>query len=313
MGRVTGTFVLIAMLMAGAARAGIVDAQAALDTKDYVLAIQLASEGLKQPGLSTAVTNSLRMVRGKARFAGNQFNDAIGDFTFVIEDQLLAPGNDCKRLSDAYLARGQAYFRTIKYPAAAEDFRHVLACEPDNAVAYFNLGQAYSGEEMTDKAIESYSAAIRLKPDYAEAYGARAPSYQNKEEYEAALADYNEAIRLEPKTARYYGNRATIFKHTKRFDQAAADLDNAISLDPDDYGSYLNRAELHIQRNEFDLASADFESGKKLLNVFYDKYPEERDDSQFKSFMADWLTRIENGLAAGKETSSTKAGDRNHD
>lgn len=294
-------FLFVFVLVTGNGHAGVTEAQAALEAKNFASAIKLATDGLRQPDLKAGETQSLHIIRGRALFGNEQLPDAVAELSLVLDHQPADAAIDCNALAKAYLARTMTYLRMAKASAAEADLNRIIACNPNDAEFQLALGTAFGWLGNDRRAVAFDTAAIKIKPDYAEAYGARAPAHQNLGEYLEALADYSEAIRLDAKNASYYGNRATVYHHLSRFDDEAADLEKSIALDPKDWASHLRRAELNVHRANLAAAEADLEVAKARLDDFYRAFPDEKSNPGFQDFIRAWLNRVEAALAVAKK------------
>jgi tetratricopeptide (TPR) repeat protein len=87
-----------------------------------------------------------------------------GDF-----DQATVPLSKAARLapekSSIREALGRAYFRSRRYPEAAEEFEAVLERYPVNDFAHFCLGRALSLSGRPDQARRHLAIAANLRPE----------------------------------------------------------------------------------------------------------------------------------------------------
>lgn len=65
-----------------------------------------------------------------------------------------------------YFKDGMKDFRKGEYTEAIEDFKHVLAMEPNHVESYFYMGQSYEQLGRRDHAEKAYENALSIDPRY---------------------------------------------------------------------------------------------------------------------------------------------------
>ncbi|MDY6878195.1 MAG: tetratricopeptide repeat protein [Chloroflexota bacterium] len=95
---------------------------------------------------------------GRAHLEAGEYAEAIADLEAAIEAD---PDN-----SEAYFLLGQAYNQTGDLMKAADEFRTVIALDPDKAAAaHHNLGVTYFQLQEPGAAVAEFQAALELDPD----------------------------------------------------------------------------------------------------------------------------------------------------
>lgn len=134
------------------------------------------------------------LLNGYLALESEGYDRAIGHFTRAIEsDHLSVP-----RLSDAYRARGDAYFYREKLNLAVDDYNLALHLNPKNASALNNRGNAFTKKGLFELAMSDFDATLRLDPKFALAYQNRANVHFYFGRFRAAAEGYASSQRLNP-------------------------------------------------------------------------------------------------------------------
>jgi tetratricopeptide (TPR) repeat protein len=223
---------------------------------------------------------------GKARLAADDVEGAIADFG---EAARLDP-----KFDDAFVQRGQAYFKMGNVERAVADFSQALRIDPRNALAYKARGMALLYKNDTDGAIIDLTKAIQ----YAEidpgsistlevfyARRSRSALYDHKQLYDRELIDLSAMIdgfwknpELAATLKGTYGEAgasalvASIYRlrslvHLKRksVDSAVGDLSFALQLDPAHALQFLvERARIQEKAGRNEQAAADYKQALDL-------------------------------------------------
>lgn len=120
--------------------------------------------------------------------------------------------------AEAYLNRGNSYYKKGKFKQAIEDYSQAISLNPKDAEAYFFRGLTYykkwfkkAYENDLDRAIEDYTQAISLAPNYISAYNNRGFAYEAKGDLDHAIEDFSQVISLNPKNAQIYVSRGGVY------------------------------------------------------------------------------------------------------
>lgn len=136
-----------------------------------------------------------------------------------------------EKTKEAYLDRGNSYYRSGKYQRAIKDYNQAIHLDPKFTKAYYNRGLAYGqGKGQFDKAISDYTKAIELDPKDAMAYNNRGVTYKHIGQYDKAIDDYTKAIEINPKYALAYYSRGLIYQDKGEYDKAWEDVHKAENL-----------------------------------------------------------------------------------
>jgi tetratricopeptide (TPR) repeat protein len=131
------------------------------------------------------VQETVSVATGLAYLEAKQFDEAINEFTKVIEKNPSSP--------EAYYNRGLAYAKKGDTEHAIADYSKAIDLNPRDADTYFNRALAYYKKGAIQEAIDDYTKVIQLDPRQADVYYNRALAYGKKQDYEAAWKDVETA------------------------------------------------------------------------------------------------------------------------
>lgn len=102
------------------------------------------------------------------------------------------------------------------YPGLIEEYKTLLAEDPNNLAAIIAIGNAYFDSGQWKKAITYYEHALRIDPRNADVRTDMGTSYRNQGMSERALAEYRMALKHEPGhlNARY--NTGVVYAYDKK-------------------------------------------------------------------------------------------------
>jgi tetratricopeptide (TPR) repeat protein len=193
--------------------------------------------------------------RGQSYLRAEQYDEAIADFTYLLEHRDQTYG---------YYWRGLAYIGQKSYDLALADFDRIDKLDPSALEGYIGRAQTYVAMREQERAIEEITAAIQMHPDSSGLYSYRAGFYIQQRDFEAALADYNTEFELEPPTAFSYYARATVYFYWHHYEQALDDLSEAIALDPEFADAYSMRGIANFLLENYNRSEADIERAQEL-------------------------------------------------
>ncbi len=163
-----------------------------------------------------------RMVRGRAFFDLDKYNDAAADMAEAI--RLLVEADEANLL----------------------------------AVYYDNHGQALTRAGRFEEAIVSLSEAIRRNPREGGTYYWRGHCLMHfRGQYEAALEDFNAAIAIDPEHAGFYTSRGHCYKCLGNLPKSIEDLTRALALDEHRAWAYWYRSETFMEQRDYWSALSD--------------------------------------------------------
>jgi uncharacterized membrane protein YhaH (DUF805 family)/cytochrome c-type biogenesis protein CcmH/NrfG len=175
---------------------------------------------------------------------------------------LLAP-RDAKLAVDILLASNaddNQCFRDKDIPAC----NRVIAAHPKTTQAYMARGLAYYNKGEYDRAIADYDQAIQLVPNYALAFNERGSAYFLKRDFDRAIGDYDQSIRLNPADGIVLLNRGSVYFSKADYDRAIADYSQSIQLNPKNARALLNRSNAYRKKGDTLRADSDCREALQL-------------------------------------------------
>jgi import receptor subunit TOM70 len=125
-----------------------------------------AGEEVSKAGELAADSVETKVARARLAVENGEPDRAMAILSETLEAE---PGNTL-----ALYHRGQVYFRSDQFEAAAADFEKVIEEKPDHAYAYYYAGLAYSKLDKPDKMVDRYQQFLKRKPDAPESKRIRA-------------------------------------------------------------------------------------------------------------------------------------------
>jgi len=150
---------------------------------------------------------------------------------------------------DAYMLKGNFFFRTQVYDLAIKEYTKAIALDPKYAKAYADRGGSHYELGSFAKAIPDLSKAIELDPNVANAYLYRGLGYVELGKYKEAVPDLGKAIQRNPRNPKLYYKQGICHAELGHEAEAARDLMKAVRLDP----GWAGRAEAAAKKYGLEL------------------------------------------------------------
>jgi tetratricopeptide (TPR) repeat protein len=154
--------------------------------------------------------------RGDDLAAAGKNDEAVQQYTLAVRSN----PNDVQ----AYLKRGNAYFRESQFAPAIADFSRALKMDPNNPDAHLNRGISFLQMGQGDQAIADFDEAVRLKPNDASIYLNRGLALDRIDRTEEAIQSYSRAVEIQPALAEAYFNRGAAREKLGRRNEAIQDF-----------------------------------------------------------------------------------------
>lgn len=162
--------------------------------------------------------------RGRIFYNAKDFDNAIADFTKVIE---LGRGSDL-----TYWYRGYSYVELERLEEGFQDYSKSLELK-ENPAALNNRGVIYADWEKYKKAVEDYDRAIELRPDYSLCYSNRVVAYYFLKQYDKVLEDCAKAIELGDAPTHVYRYQGEAFWRIEDYEKAMESFRELLRREPD--------------------------------------------------------------------------------
>lgn len=170
--------------------------------------------------------------RAQARHSLSRYNDALADYTRVIE---LKP-----RHFVAHYNRGIIRAFVGDDNQALEDFDFVISVEPDNTLAIYNRAELRRNTGDYRGAIADYSALIKEFPNFIYGYSKRAECYRHIGASALAAKDETRVMKADLDLAYGTARQKSVQKMRRRSDDDLAQYDQIIEEVPDSTASFMS-------------------------------------------------------------------------
>lgn len=227
-------------------------AQAAIDQKDYGVAVMLLENFLlEQPGHVQALFNLAYCYSLLGRTA-----DAVDMYRQTLEvDPKLFP---------AHLNLGLLLLDADQPAAAAEELKAAAELEPENYRAHFYLAAALESAGRKEEALERYRRAAALDPAQAEPRRALLALLLEKEDLAGAEAMLEELRVLSPEDPALLRLRGDLRLRQQKPDDALAAYEDYLKAQPDDAEVHLTVGRLYRERGEPEPALRHFAATERI-------------------------------------------------
>lgn len=130
------------------------------------------------------------------------------------------------------LARAQALMQAHRINEAMDEYKKVIASEPQSAIAHERLGLAALFVNNSYLAMQELETAIRLEPDRATTHNALGLAYQSEGDPQRAQVEFDKALSLNPKDSEAAFNLGTILAATGRYGPAEIAFKRTLEINP---------------------------------------------------------------------------------
>ncbi|MBL8743062.1 MAG: tetratricopeptide repeat protein [Myxococcales bacterium] len=231
----------------------IFEATAAFERGDYAAAAEACDRAFAE-GAPASEHPEIWMCRGKSYYHLGRFEDAIADFSSIIE---VVPDHP-----DAFFEKGKAELRASRYADAEASFTRDLESGEPSPIAHFNRHSARRGQGDMSGALADLDAAVQGLPEVLTIRIARAKLAFQAGRFEVAAADFKKAIAIADDTgetveAEWYAGAGLCYGELGRNDEAVAEMNNAIAKKPDEPVFYCNRGWLFHNLGRLEEAERD--------------------------------------------------------
>jgi len=150
---------------------------------------------------------------------------ALADLTKAIE---FAPDS-----AEAYILRGEIYFRQRLAKAALSDFERGAELDPSYPRVYYDRGLARLQVGDLAGALTDLNKQVELDSQDVWAYIGRADVRRAMGDVPGELTDLNKAVQVDPKSAQAHKDRGALQARLGRLPEAKKDFEQAAALEPD--------------------------------------------------------------------------------
>jgi len=162
------------------------------------------------------------------------------------------------------LRAGNAFREGGNFEQAAEQYRQVLAHDPNNAHALANLAAALSDMNRLPEATDCLEKALAKEPASAFNYYNLSIIYAKQGNIDEAIRCCSESVRLNPTLSSAQGNLGIFLFQQGRIDEALTHLNRAIRLEPDKDNVLFVRGRILVRKGLLADALRDYSEAVRL-------------------------------------------------
>ena len=167
----------------------------------------------------------------------------------------------------AYLYRGLIARRykqigdtLYRYGQIAEDFKRVIAIEPDNSDAHYYLGMTYVDLDQRQDAKEILLKTLQFKKKYKGVYLELGLIAEWEGNHDNAIAHFEKELEIDPESVRAYQRLGDLYSsYSTDFGRAKETLEKALELQPNHVSTLLNYASTLYYLDQLGAATEQFE------------------------------------------------------
>ena len=168
----------------------------------------------------------------------------------------------------AYLYRGLITRRykqigdtLYRYGQIAEDFKAVIALEPDNSDALYYLGMTYVDLDQRENAKEILLKTLQSKKKYKGVYLELGLIAEGEGAHDNAIRHFEKELEIDPESIRAYQRLGDLYSsYSTDFGRAKETLEKALELQPNHVSTLLNYASTLYYLDRIGAATEQFET-----------------------------------------------------
>lgn len=164
--------------------------------------------------------------RGLALMEVGRFNEAVDDFTFVIQRS--------PPIAGYYDNRQNAYRRSGRLDEALKDANEAIRLAPDYSFVFRGRATVYDDMGKFDLAVLDFSQAIRLAPEDGGLFIDQGKILRTQGRLDQAIENFSHALELDKKWIDAYRERGLTYKLLGRSQEAIEDLTAFDRIQPGD-------------------------------------------------------------------------------
>ena len=167
----------------------------------------------------------------------------------------------------AYLYRGLITRRykqigdtLYRYGQIAEDFKKVIALEPNNSDGHYYLGMTYVDLDQRTDAKEILLKTLQFEKKYKGVYLELGLIAESEGDHEKAIRHFEKELEIDPESVRTYQRLGDLYSsYSTDFGRAKATLEKALELQPNHVSTLLNYASTLYYLDQLGAATEQFE------------------------------------------------------
>ena len=168
----------------------------------------------------------------------------------------------------AYLYRGLITRRykqigdtLYRYGQIVEDFKRVVALEPNNSDGYYYLGMTYVDLDQREGAKDILLKTLQFKKQYKEVYLQLGLIAESEGDHAKAIGHFEKELEINPESVRAYQRLGDLYSsYSTEFGRAKETLEKALELQPNHVSTLLNYASTLYYLDQLGAATEQFET-----------------------------------------------------
>jgi Flp pilus assembly protein TadD len=119
-----------------------------------------------------------------------------------------------------------------KFDEAAQQYRELLAADPNNSEAHNNLGIVLSRKGLMEEALKEFRLSLAIKPDQAMVHANIGYLLGETHHYPEAAEEYNKALQINPSDPHAHNDLGVALIQMGEYEKAAEQFNDSIKIDP---------------------------------------------------------------------------------
>ncbi|MFT7380650.1 MAG: tetratricopeptide (TPR) repeat protein [Roseivirga sp.] len=186
-------------------------------------------------------------LKGNEELKDQNYKEAIRLYTESIDKNPL--------FKEAYNNRGVAYFKTLRYAEAINDYTYaILQVDPDYADAYKNRFEASLASGNFNRALDDSDFLRKAFPDSAYTYFFKGLALTELKRFDEAISEFQKSYELDAENVEAVVNQANAYYMSDRHDEAKELLQKAIGMDASEPNIYNTLSLIATQEGQFEKA-----------------------------------------------------------
>jgi tetratricopeptide (TPR) repeat protein len=143
----------------------------------------------------------------------------------------------------------------------AEDFKQVIALEPNNSDAHYYLGMTYIDLDQRQNAKEILLKTLQFKKKYKGVYLELGLIAESEGDHDKAIGHFEKELEIDPESVRIYQRLGDLYSsYSTDFGRAKETLEKALELQPNHVSTLLNYASTLYYLDQLGAATEQFET-----------------------------------------------------
>ena len=220
--------------------------------------------GLSILTISSYSQNAKKFLKTGNTFAkADNYTEAIVHYTKAIEIE--------PNLTEAYIARAQAYEKISKIELAVADYDRASVISPKEETHFYNASRLYYDLSKYNKSMEMCDKALLINKKYLEVFEIKINCLIALNKYDDALTQANLATSIK-RTTSTYKSRGKVNFLLKKFEDAESDYNSAYTRDKKDEEAIVGLANSYYEMDKLSEALETIELALELDENSQDGY-----------------------------------------